>query len=373
MLDLYERMSITMKRKLVLVFILMFVVELFGIQEKASASSSRVIDVEAGFYHAIALKDDGTVWAWGRNESGQLGDGTYTNRNYPVQVGGLSGIKAVDAGSAYTVALKNDGTVWSWGYNEEGQLGDGTSVSRVTPVQAIGLSGIIGISGGQYGTIALKNDGTVWFWGTRKIDGSSHLTPYQIPDLGNVTSIKAGNDHYLALKSDGSLWSWGRNTEGELGDGTTINRLSPVYIMSGVSKIGTGPWQSYAIKNDGTVWSWGLNGTGVLGDGTLGNTKSSPVKMIGATDVKDITGGYYHTIVLKNDGTVWGCGYDRYGELGEGIIYNGNMNVQAILIQIRGISEAKTIAAGLDEFTVVSLQDGSVWGCGINNYGQLGN
>ncbi|SHO52048.1 RCC1 domain-containing protein [Anaerocolumna xylanovorans] len=363
-----------MKKKLVLVFIFMFVVELFGIQEKASASSPRVIDVEAGFYHTIALKDDGTVWAWGLNEFGQLGDGTYTNRNYPVQVGGLSGIKAVDAGDFYNIALKDDGTVWLWGYNEGGQLGDGTSIRRVTPVQAIGLSGIIDISGGEDGTIALKNDGTVWFWGTRKTDGSQHPTPYQIPDFGNVTSIKAGNNHYLALKSDGTLWAWGCNPDGELGDGTTIDRFSPVYIMSGVSKIGTGPCQSYAIKNDGTVWSWGYNGTGVLGDGTLGNSKLSPVQMIGATDVKYITGGHYHTIVLKNDGTVWGCGYDRYGELGEGIICNGNnSNVKTTLIQLSGISGAKTVAAGVDEFTVVSLQDGSVWGCGLNNYGQLGN
>ena len=121
--------------------------------------------IAGGGEHSIALKSDGTVWAWGNNWVGQLGDGTTSHRSTPVQVSGLSGVIAIAGGGYHSIALKSDGTVWAWGWNEYGQLGDGTTSHRSTPVQVSGLSGVIAIAGGGYHSIALKSDGTVWAWG----------------------------------------------------------------------------------------------------------------------------------------------------------------------------------------------------------------
>ncbi len=367
-----------MKRKLAFVLTFMFVVVLLGTQEKAYASSSKIIEVEAGHAYNIALKDDGTVWTWGDNSYGQLGDGTSTQRNYPLQVSGLSGIVAVDAGNFHSVALKNDGTVWSWGRDDNCQLGDRGYAGSYRPAQVIGLSGIVDVSCGEDFTVAVKNDETVWAWGSN-MSGQLGIncytrwsvTPVQVLNIGNVTSIKVGMDHTVALKSNGEVWTWGCNGFGQCGDGTTTDKSMPVYIMSGVTSIGAGQCNSFAVKTDGTVWAWGMDGEGQLGIGTCQSCVSHPVQMIGATNVKDITGVVYHTMVLKNDGTVWVCGSDLWGELGDGIIYNGTDNEKTTLIQLGGITGATNVSGGYS-YTIVLLQDGSVWGCGINDCGQLG-
>lgn len=369
-----------MKRKFVLVFIFILVVGLIGIQEKAYAASPGVNKAEAGYRHFIALKEDGTVWTGGDNFYGELGNGTRNAViNYPAQVSGLSGIVDVDAGEFHCVALKNDGTVWSWGKNADGELGDGTNTNRYTPVQASGLSGIVDISCGIGNfTLALKNDGTLWAWGDNvngQLGIGSNINkkiPVQVKNISNVTAIDAGRFFSLALTSSGTLWAWGTNVNGQLGDGTLTSRTLPVYIMSDVSSIGAGAFHSLVIKKDGTVWAWGNNSDGQLGDGTTRTIKKSPVQMIGASDVKSITGGWTHTLVVKNDGTVWVCGSDWWGELGDGIIHTDTSgNFKSTLIQLSGISGARSVTGG-DNFTIVTLQNGSVWGCGLNSRGQLG-
>ena len=184
--------------------------------------------------HTVALKADGTVWAWGYNGYGQLGDGTIIERYTPVQVIGLSNVISITAGSHHTVALKSDGTVWAWGYNGYGQLGDGTTIERHTPVQVVDLSNVISITAINYDTFALKSDGTVWAWGDNGYgqlgDGTNtrRYTPVQVISLTNVISIMPAG----ALKSDGTVWTWGNNNVGQLGDGTTTNRYTPVQVTS---------------------------------------------------------------------------------------------------------------------------------------------
>lgn len=353
-------------------------VVLLGIQEKAYASSSKIISIKAGGAHVLALKDDGTVWAWGDNYFGQLGDGTDSDqRNYPIQINELSDIIAIDAGEYHSVALKNDGTVWAWGRNLDGELGDGTYLNKNTPIQ-IGIDSIIDISCGDLFTIALKNDGTVWSWGDNEegqLGIGSYLTsanPVKILYINDVISIRTGNLHTLALKNNGELYSWGKNTVGQCGNGTTSRNITnPVYVINGISAIGVGGAHSFAITNEGTVLGWGTNTLGQLGIGTYNNIFSSPVEMKGISNVKCITGGNLHTIVLKNDGTVWVCGSNKYGGLGDGHIYNDYPDYSSTFIQLNGISEAKSIAGGI-YFTIALLDDGSVWGCGINDHGQLG-
>ncbi|MEO5368135.1 MAG: Ig-like domain-containing protein, partial [Magnetococcus sp. WYHC-3] len=288
---------------------------------------SGVTKIAGGNLHTVALKSDGTVRAWGYNGYGQLGDGTTTTRLTPVQVSGLTGVVAVDAGSTHTVALKSNGTVWTWGANTSGQLGDGTTINRPTPVQVSGLTGVTAIAAGNIRTFALKSDGTVWAWGYNYSgdigDGGApgnRLTPVQVSGLTGVTAIAAGSYHSLALKSDGSVWAWSLNNCGQLGDGTTTQRTTPVQVSgltNGVTAIAAGLYHSLALKSDGSVRAWGYNGYGQLGDGTTINRLTS-VQVSGLTSgVTAITAGASHTLARKSDTTVWVWGYNAYGQLGD--------------------------------------------------------
>ncbi|WP_309889956.1 PKD domain-containing protein [Archangium sp.] len=231
--------------------------------------------ITSGESHSASLKKDGTVWAWGANNLGQLGDGTTTQRLSPVQVSGLTGVTGLDAGEAHSLALRQDGTVWTWGYNTDGQLGDGTTTHRSSPVQVPGLSG--------------------------------------------VTALAPGRTHSLVLRQDGTVWAWGANSNGQLGDGTTLQRNSPVKVtgLSGVTAIAAGIFHTLALRQDGTVWAWGTNGNGQLGDGTT-TQRNSPVQVAGLSGVTALTGCYTHSVALRQDGTVWAWGHNYYGQLGDG-------------------------------------------------------
>ncbi|OGO89227.1 MAG: hypothetical protein A2Y24_06720 [Clostridiales bacterium GWE2_32_10] len=342
-------------------------------QALADTAGVQFTKIAAGGNHTVALKSDGTVWTWGANANGQLGDGTTVNRGRPAQVSGLSGITEIAGGNSYTIALKNDGTVWTWGYNYYGQLGDGTTTQRKTPVQVSGLSGIIAIAGGEKHTIALKNDGTVWTWGDNSYGQlgddttTQRNTPAQVSGLSGIIAIAGGGNHTIVLKNDGTVWTWGYNSWGQLGDGTTTQRNTPVQIsgLSGVVAIAGGMYHTIALKNDGTVWAWGYNSGGQLGDGTTTQRKI-PVQVNGLSGITVIAGGMYHTIALKNDGTVWAWGDNRNSQLGDGTITSRNTP-----IQISGLNEITVISAG-GFHTIALKNDGTIWTWGYNNYGQLG-
>jgi alpha-tubulin suppressor-like RCC1 family protein len=207
-------------------------------------------DVKAiggGLSHTVALKSDGTVWTWGYNSDGQLGDNTVTARTTPVQVKGpggvgfLTDVKAIASGVNHTIAVKTDGTVWAWGDNAYGQLGDNATTDRTTPVQVSGLTGVVAVTGGRSHSIALKSDGTVWTWGANNTgqlgDGTNtqRTTPVQVVGLGGagfltgVSAVASGlGDHTVTVKTDGTVWSWGYGFNGELGNGVIANSTTPV-------------------------------------------------------------------------------------------------------------------------------------------------
>lgn len=266
---------------------------------------SSVIKVAVCTTSTLALRVDSTVWAWGDNLHGQLGNGNNTDSNIPVQVSSLNGVIAIAGGVYHSLALKNDGTVWAWGENEYGELGIGnnTYYSNI-PVQVSSLTGVIAIAGGgTHASMALKNDGTVWEW------GYSSNVPIQVSALNGVIAIAGGDSHSLALKNDGIVWAWGNNYDGQLGNGTNISSASPVKVSSlnSIIAISGGYSHSLALKNDGTVWAWGGNGYGELGDST--NTATNiPEQITALNGITAITAAIHHSYALKNDSTVWGCG-----------------------------------------------------------------
>ncbi len=222
-----------------------------------ASTLSGITQVAAGFAHALFLKSDGTVWASGYNNQGQLGNGTTTISYTPIQVSSLTEVVQVATEeSAYSsFALKSDGTVWAWGGNFYGRLGDGTTTSSNTPAQTVGLTGVVQLSAGQYRSFALKGDGTVWAWGDNTYgqlgDGTrtSSKIPFQLPTLSGITQISVGGPHTLALKLDGTIWAWGINSTGSLGDGTNTDQYSPVQVSgaTGATNIAAGGAFSVAV------------------------------------------------------------------------------------------------------------------------------
>ena len=240
----------------------------------------------SGQNHALARKSDGTVWTWGANGNGQLGNNSTTNSALPVQVSGLSGVVAVTAGESSSFALKSDGTVWAWGNNGNGQLGDNSTTQRLVPVQVTGLSGVSAIAAGRYHVAALKTDGTVWAWGyncdgqlgngTTSSCGSANPVPVQSA-ISGVVALSAGAYYVQALKTDGTVWAWGYNSSGQLGDGTTTARSWPALIngAAGIAALASGYESAYLVRSDGAVFAVGYNTDGELGNGTTNSSSTT--------------------------------------------------------------------------------------------------
>jgi alpha-tubulin suppressor-like RCC1 family protein len=321
----------------------------------------------------LVIKPDGTVWSWGSNSYGQLGNGTTTASNVQVQVSGLTDIVSVAAGTYHSMALKSDGTVWAWGYNNKSQLGDGATANRTVPAQVSGLSGVASIGAGEANSYAVKSDGTVWAWGNNAKsqlgDGTvvTKKTPVQVPGLTNIVKASAGDTHALFLRSDGAVFAVGENAYGQLGIGSTSSKTLVVQIASftaqdiAVNAVGQ---HGLALKADGTVWAWGYNTKSQLGDGTAAN-KTSPVQVSGLSGVTSIAAGENSGCALKSDGTVWAWGYNLRGQLGD-----GTTTTRTIPVQAADLSGVTSIATGTSH-VLAFKNDGSVWGWGLNSAYQL--
>ncbi len=242
------------------------------------AGLTGVAQVSAGYYHSVARKSDGTVWTWGLDYLGRLGTGPDAGDALaPAQVTSLANVVAISAGGGHTLALRADGTVWAWGDNTYGQLGDGTTTARFLPVQVPGLTDVVEVAAGYDHSLARKRDGSVLAWGSNYAghlgDGTTtdHPTPARVVGLSGVVQLSAGNSFSAALTSDGSVWMWGADFDAQLGDGTFDQQLVPERLtgLVNVARISAGNSHTLALKSDGAVVAWGTNAFGELGDGTL--------------------------------------------------------------------------------------------------------
>lgn len=329
--------------------------------------------VAAGEGHTVVVASDGTVWAWGSNAYGQLGDGSTTNRNTPVQVIGLTGVVGVACGSGHSLAVRSDGSVWAWGRNDRNQVAGGLTGNQRTPMQVGGLSAVVAVAGADNHSVALKSDGTVWAWGlydSLLLGGLLQApgTPTQVGGLSSIVAVAAGGSHGLAVRSDGTVWAWGSNSSGELGDGSTANRNPAVQVsgLSGAVAVAAGGSHSLALKSDGSVWAWGNNAFGQVGDGSLSH-RSTPVIVTGGTGVAAVAAGTSFSLALKLDGSGWLWGDNRAGQLGDGTTVS-----QYVPAPSNGLSGLVALDGGFHH-GVAMRTDGSVVGWGENSEGQLGN
>ena len=322
------------------------------------------------------------LWMWGINSTGRLGNSSTIDRSSPVQtVAGGTNWKCIAIGNSYSAAAtKTDGTLWLWGCDINGQLGNNSTITQSSPVQTI--SATTNWSQASISTIhsaAIKTDGTLWLWG---VGTSGQLANNAITNRSSPTQTISATTNWLqvslgrdslsaAIKTDGTLWLWGIAGTGQLGNNSTINRSSPTQTVSATTNwkiVGAGGLHAAAIKTDGTLWSWGGGNQGQLGNNSSIN-QSSPVQTVSATtDWKQVSAGRYHTVATKTNGTLWMWGSGAAGRLGDGSTISRSSPVQTI----SGGTNWKFISAGTNGTSAIKT-DGTLWIWGNGGNGQIGN
>ena len=342
----------------------------------AAAVSS--INFMAYFVHA--LTEDDILWTWGDNRHGNLGDGTTTDsydpKLLPSPFHDMSNLRSISATSEHTLALKNDGTIWAWGENTYGELGINSTDDALTPVQVGDDTDWAKIHASNYNSFAVKTDGTLWSWGRNDHgqlgDGTttnSHI-PKQVNNDTDWDYVMGAMEHFIGVKTDGSLFIWGWNANGQIGDGTTNDLLTPTNFGSSISD-----WKSLAlgyrhiigVRANGELWAWGRNSDGAYGDGT--NTSVTSPQQIGSdTDWSKVHAGQNYSFAIKDNGNIYATGNNGSGRLGIGSA-TGSFNT----FQLFGTTaDWQTFHLGFDCGFGIKT-DGTVWAWGTNSSGQYGN
>jgi len=412
-----------MKKTISLILAVILLVSLMpAIMFTVTADDNGFIAVSAGASHSVAIKSDGSLWAWGSNNAGQIGNGKSGWDEVelrPVKI--MDNVIQVSAGGFHTMAIKNDGSLWAWGRNEYGQIGNGKTgngnfIYETKPIKI--MDDVKQVSAGEVYTLAIKSDGSLWAWGSNRqgylgdgtmtyiekdennnylknADGSfkwvynDKSKPVKIMD--DVKQVSAGGMHSMAIKNDGSLWVWGDKTFGMLGNYESAkeywddpdregNILTPVNVMNDVKQVILGLQCSFVIKNDDSLWAMGANAFGQFGDGNIQSAYLFPGKIM--DNVKQVAAGSTYTMVIKTDGNLWACGDNGFGQIGDGTIsgfypnkdgvqeYVNNNKLSFVKI-MDGVAQVSTSPSS--HHTLAIKNDGTLWAWGGNQSGQIGD
>ncbi len=348
----------------------------------------------------LAIKIDGTLWAWGDNSSGQLGNYTTTTQYKPIQIGSATNWVAVAAGFSHSLGLQADGTLWAWGDNSSGQLGTGDAQNYPYPVQVGSGKNWVAIAAGNSHSLAIKSDGTLWAWGDNNWGelglganfSGNPAVPNQVVGANNWLAVSAsghedvGGRFSLGLRSDGTLWAWGDNGSGQLGIGGYDSNLhaSPVQVkmapsaaaFTQVAQIATGPDHCLALRFDGSLYSWGDGLQGRLGQGNQNDYYLAT--RIGTTATcRTMAANGGDGMTVRSDGTLWGWGDNRSGELSLGLTdltldtqeYDSPIALNhphRVALALGGANGSSTC------FSMQLRSDHTLWAAGDNSVGQLG-
>lgn len=341
----------------------------------ANAQTERLTTraVAAGASHGLALRSDGTVWAFGADTIGALGLGSITSTPSPVRIVSLSNVVSIASALGHSLAADTSGRVWAWGNNSSGQLGLGDTNARTTPVQVTGISNALSVASGLRHSLVLLRDGRLMAFGTNVngqlgngITNAAQLTPVAVNTLTNVVEVAAGAEHSVALTAAGEVWTWGYAGNKALGDSSTSDTSQPLKVPSslvtGISTIASGQRHVLVVKTNGQVLSWGQNGAGQLG--FAGGPTSTPTLVSTLSGIRKVSAGLNSSAVISTGGEV--------------SIFGANFLVGAAWPNLMSTPQAlaceKRMALGAygNGFLLTIAEDGSVWGRGANDKGQLG-
>ena len=336
--------------------------------------------------HTAFVDQEGVLWTWGSNQSGQLGAETQETgtdlegtviplSSRPLQV--MEDVASVSAGADFTVALKTDGTLWAWGGNDYGQLGNGSTTPSDLPICV--LDQVTAVSAGDYHVAALRADGSLWTWGDNLYgqlgDGTLESRSAPAKVLDQAAAVSAGAGSTAALLGDQTLWTWGDNLFGQLGDGTRASRSTPAKVLDQVTAVSMGGYHAAALRADGTLWLWGSNIDGQLGNGGQGNTtdqtgaqlQTLPLSLSTTGPVTAVSAGTSHTAVILADGSLWTWGRNDTQQLG----LDQTAPTVSLPAQVPAVTQAAAVGTGTYQ-TVCLLSDDTLFSWGPQAMGLLG-
>jgi alpha-tubulin suppressor-like RCC1 family protein len=351
-----------------------------GVAAVDPSGQSTFTQLDVADHYGCGRRPNGTIWCWGENSSGQFGDGSANRSLLPIiAAGSATTWTQVTTAGATSCGRRSDGTLWCWGRNGNGQVGDNSTSTRTTPVQTSGgYTDWTNVSNGEFNVCGVRANSTLWCWGANTSGqvGDATTTARLVPTIASGgftdwTESSIGSQFACGRRANGTLYCWGDNTFGQLGDGTTFPRTSPTLVGGGFTdwvEVSANAYSACGRRSNGTIYCWGMNVASQVGDGTTTQRTSPTIVNGGFTDWTSLSGGYNHTCATRSNGTVYCWGANAFGQTGQSPsdAVSAPTLVSGAYMDWTAVSSGRTHTCGL-------RQSGRPWCWGANSSTQLGN